>query len=73
MGSKIHVAISFGVKLVCVDGKFSKPFNHLGEDAVYSLINSMIEESIVLILWLNKELVMIKEDDEDHDDDDELY
>ena len=50
MGSKIHVAISFGVKLVCVDGKFSKPFNHLGEDAVYSLINSMIEESIVLIL-----------------------
>ena len=40
------VAGSFGYKLVCVDYKFSKPFNsYLGEDALYNFINSMLEEN----------------------------
>ena len=42
-----HVACSYGYKLVCVDEKFSKPFKScLGDDAVCSFVNSMIEESI---------------------------
>ena len=41
-----HVACSYSYKLVCVDGKFSKPFkSYLGEDALYDCISSMIEES----------------------------
>ena len=40
-----HVAYSYGYKLVCVDDKFSKPFKtYLGNDAVYNLIHTMIEE-----------------------------
>ena len=41
-----HIAYSYGYKLQCFDGKFSKPFKtYLGEDAVYNFINNMIEES----------------------------
>ena len=41
-----HVASSYGVKLVCVDDKFSKSFKtYLGEDAVYNFLNSMIKGS----------------------------
>ena len=41
-----HVAFSYGYKLVCVDDKFSKPFeSYLGKDDVYNFISSMIEES----------------------------
>ena len=59
-----HIAFS---KLVCVDDKFSKPFKrYLDEDAVYNLINSMVEESKygseVIKRYFNKELVMTKED-----------
>ena len=41
-----HIACSYGYKLICVDDKFSKPFQiYLGKDAVYNFINSTIEES----------------------------
>ena len=65
-----HDACSYGYKLVCVDDKFSKPFkSYLGEDAVYNLIDSMIEENKhctdIIKKHFNKELVMTKEDDED--------
>ena len=41
-----HVACSYGCKLICVDDKFSKPFmSYVSKDAVYSFINSMVEES----------------------------
>ena len=64
-----HVACIYGYKLVCVDGKFSKPFkSYLGEDVVYNFINSMIEESKycsdVLKKHFNKELLMTEEDNE---------
>ena len=40
-----HVACSFCYKLVCVDGKFSIPFqSKLGEDSIYNFISSIIEE-----------------------------
>ena len=43
---KKHVACSYGYKLVCVNDKFRIPIkSYLGEDPVYSFINSMIEES----------------------------
>ena len=43
---QIHITCSYDYKLVCVDNKFSKPFKtHLGKDAVYNFINSMIEET----------------------------
>ena len=65
-----HIACSYGYKLVCVDDKFSKPFKtYLNEDAVYNLINSMIEESKhsseMIKKHFHKELAMIKEDNED--------
>ena len=35
-----HIACSYGYKLVCVDGKLSKPFkSYLGEDAVCNFIS----------------------------------
>ena len=41
-----HIACSYGYKLVCVDNKFSKPFQtYLGKDAIYNFINNMIDES----------------------------
>ena len=41
-----HVACSYGYKLIRIDVKFSKPFkSHLGKDAVYNFINSMVEEN----------------------------
>ena len=60
----------YGYKLVCVDDKFSKPFkSYLGEDAIYSFINSIIEESKfcteIMKRHFNKTLVMTKEDNED--------
>ena len=34
-----HVAFRYGYRLVCVDGKFSRPFkSYLGEDAVYNFL-----------------------------------
>ena len=65
-----HVACSFIHKVVCVDDKFIKPFkSYLAENAVYSFINSMIEESRccsdLMKKHLNKELMMAKEDNED--------
>ena len=64
-----HIACSYGCKLVCVNGKFSKPFkSYLGEYAIYNFINSMIEEneycSDVMKKLFNKELVMTKERNE---------
>ena len=58
---------NYGYKLVCIDDKFSKSFKtYLGEDAVYNFINSMIEASKycseMIKTYLNKELVMTKED-----------
>ena len=63
-------ACSYGCKLVCVDDKFSKPFNtYLGEDAVYNFSNNMMEESKycsgVMKKHFDKELVKTKEDNED--------
>ena len=65
-----NVAFSYGYKVVCVDDKFSEPFNsYLDEDAVYNFVSSMIEESRycsdVMKKHFNKELVMTKEDNED--------
>ena len=41
-----HIACSYGYKLVFVDDKFSKLLKtYIGKDAVYNLINNMIEES----------------------------
>ena len=65
-----HVACSYGYKLLCIDDKFSKPFKlYLGKDAIYNVINSMIEESKycgdVMKKNLNKKLVMTKKDNED--------
>ena len=61
-----HIACSYGYKLVCVD---DKPFQaYLGEDAVYSFINNIIEESkyfsVLMKTHFNKKLVMTKEDNE---------
>ena len=65
-----HIACSYGYKLVCVDDKFSKRFKiYIGKDAVYDFGHSMIEESKycneVMEKHFNKELLMIKEDNED--------
>ena len=65
-----HIACSYGYKLVCADDKFRKLFKtYLGKDAVYNFINNMIEERKysreVMKKNLNKELLMIKEDNED--------
>ena len=67
---QIHIACSYGYKLVRIDDKFSQPFKrHLGEDAVYNFMNNMIEESTycsdVMEKHFNKELVMTKEENED--------
>ena len=44
--NKYQKHVAYGYKLVCVDDKFSKPFkSHLGKDAAYNFICSMIEES----------------------------
>ena len=41
-----HVASTYGYKLIRVDDRLSIPFkSYLGEDAVYNVVNSMIEES----------------------------
>ena len=61
---------NYGYKLVCIDDKFSKSFKtYLGEDAVYSFINTMIEASKycseMIKKYFNKELVMTKEDNKD--------
>ena len=56
MGSKIRASLiqtniktcclRYEYKLVCVDDKFTQPYkSYLGEDAVYSFIDSMVEES----------------------------
>ena len=62
--------ILLGVMTVCVDDKFSKPFQtYLGEDAVYNFINNMIEESKycseVMKKHFNKELLKTKKDNKD--------
>ena len=65
-----YVACSYGYKLVYVGDRFSKPFKpYLGEDAVYNVINSMVEESKyssdVVKKHYKKELVMTKKYNED--------
>ena len=41
-----HITCCFGYEVVCYDDKFSKPFKpYFGENAVYNLINNMIEEN----------------------------
>ena len=52
---------------MCIDDKFSKPFKaYLGEDAIYNLIKSTMEESKycsdVVKKYFKKELVKTKED-----------
>ena len=43
---KKHVGCSSGYKLVCVDDNFQKSFkSYLGENLVYNIINSILEES----------------------------
>ena len=64
-----HVACSYDYELVCVDDKFSKPFkSYLGENSVYNFIRGMIKESKycsdVMKKHFNKELVMIKKDND---------
>ena len=66
---QIHVGCSFGYELVFVDDKFSKPFKpYLGQDDVNELIINMMEGSkycsTVMNKHFNKELVVIKEGDE---------
>ena len=65
-----HVANSYCYMLVCVDDEFNKTFkSQMGEDAAYSFINSMIEESNycsdVMKKYFHKELAMTKKDNED--------
>ena len=67
---KKRIACSYGYKLVCVEYKFSKPFQtYLDKDAVYNFINNMIEKSEyctdVMKKYFSKELVMTKKDNED--------
>ena len=51
---KKHVAYSYGYKLVCVNDKFSKNFRpYLGEDAVYSFINSEKNVNTGFKCWKN--------------------
>ena len=64
-----HIALSYGYKWVCVDGKFSKPFKiYLGEDSVCNFNNSMIDQSKycndLRKKHFNKELVMTKKDND---------
>ena len=64
---QIHVACSYGYKLVYVNDKFSKHFKPFL--AVYNFINIIIEESKycsdVMKKHYNKELIMTKKDNED--------
>ena len=65
-----RIACSYGYKLVCIDNKFSKSFKiYLGQDAVYNFIiirwKKKLYCSEVIKKHFNKELVMIKEDNED--------
>ena len=58
-----QVACSYVYKLLCVGGKFSKPFkSYLGEDGVYNVIISMIEErkfcTDIMKKHFNKKLAM---------------
>ena len=67
---QIRIACSYGYKLVCVEYKFSKPFQtYLDKDAVYNFINNMIEKSEyctdVMKKYFSKELVMTKKDNKD--------
>ena len=64
-----QIACSYGYKLVCVDDNFSKPFKtYLGKDAVYNFTNNLVEESKycskAMKKYFNKELVMIKKDNQ---------
>ena len=64
-----HVASGYGHRLTGVDNKFSKALkSYFGGDAVYTFINSIIEENIscndVMKKHFSKELVMSKTGDE---------
>ena len=49
---KKDVACSYGYKLVCVDDKFSKPFNsYWGEDAVWFLLAAWSKKLNIVVLW----------------------
>ena len=59
-----HVICSYGYKLVCADGKFSKNFkSYLSGDAVYNFISSMMEKSKYCSAVMK--LLMTNEDNED--------
>ena len=65
-----HFACSHSYILLCVDNKFSKPFNsYLGKDTVYNFFNSKTEVSKycnkVMKKDCNKEIMMTKVDNED--------
>ena len=41
-----HIACSYGYKLAYLNDQFSKPFKiYVGKDAVYNIMNNMIEKS----------------------------
>ena len=43
----IHIVCSFGYKLICIDGEYSRPYKYyFGEDAVGKFISDKIDESI---------------------------
>lgn len=44
----IHIVCSFGYKLICIDGEYSRPYKYyFGEDAVSKFISDGIDESII--------------------------
>ena len=64
-----HFACSYDYKLIYAIDKFTKSFkSYLGDDAVYSFINSMMEKSKyrsnVFKKHFNKELALSKKDNE---------
>ena len=43
---KDHIVCSYIYKLICVDGRYSKPYKtNFGEDAIAKFLNDMIKES----------------------------
>ena len=47
-----HVACSSGYKLVCVDDKFSKPFQlHLVKDVVYNFVVVPLKKVNIIVIW----------------------
>ena len=64
-----HIACIYGLKLVCADDQFSKPFKaYLGKDVIYNFFGSIIEESKyssdVVKKYLSKEFAITKGNNE---------